>query len=55
MDGFSIEAECSLCFRYPSQWREIAIDPQVKTIEGTRYDIMFVGTDKVDFEAICTF
>ena len=35
------------CFRYPSQWREIAIDPQVKTADGQVYDILFIGTDKV--------
>ena len=33
-------------FRYPSQFREIAIDPQIKTSDGQIYDIMFVGTDK---------
>ena len=32
--------------RYPSQWREITIDPQVQTIDGVRYDVVFVGTDK---------
>ena len=32
--------------RYPSQFREIAIDPQIKTSDGQVYDIMFVGTDK---------
>lgn len=31
---------------YPSQFREIAIDPQIKTSDGQIYDIMFVGTDK---------
>jgi len=31
---------------YPSQWREITIDPQVQTIDGVRYDVVFVGTDK---------
>ena len=34
-------------FRYPNQWREIAIDPQVKTADGQLFDIIFVGTDKV--------
>lgn len=33
--------------RYPNQWREIAIDPQVKTADGQIYDIIFIGTDKV--------
>ena len=32
--------------RYPSQFREIAVDPQLQTSDGTIYDIMFVGTDK---------
>jgi len=31
---------------YPNQWREIAIDPQVKTADGQIYDIIFIGTDK---------
>eukprot|EP00092_Neocalanus_flemingeri_P013940 GFUD01015036.1.p1 GENE.GFUD01015036.1~~GFUD01015036.1.p1 ORF type:complete len:639 (+),score=87.98 GFUD01015036.1:287-2203(+) len=31
---------------YPSQFSEIAIDPQIKTSDGQIYDIMFVGTDK---------
>jgi len=31
---------------YPSQWREIATDPQVKTADGQVYDILFIGTDK---------
>ena len=35
-------------FRYPNQWREIAIDPQVKTATGQIYDIIFIGTDKVE-------
>ena len=34
-------------FRYPNQWREIAIDPQVKTSDGQIYDVLFIGTDKV--------
>ena len=32
--------------RYPSQWQQITIDPQVKTADGQMFDVMFIGTDK---------
>jgi hypothetical protein len=32
-------------FRHPSQYREIAVDSQVKTADGQLFDVLFVGTD----------
>ena len=34
------------CCRYPSQWQQITIDPQVGTADGQMFDVMFIGTDK---------
>ena len=44
-----------LCCRYPSQFREIAIDPQIKTSDGQIYDIIFVGNDKGQVLKIVNF
>ena len=33
-------------FRYPSQFREIAIHPGIRTAEGRTFDVMFIGTDR---------
>ena len=33
-------------FRHPSQFREVAVDPGVRTLDGQTFDILFVGTDQ---------
>jgi len=40
---------------YPSQFREIAIDPQISTADGQIFDVMFVGNDKGQVLKIVNF
>jgi len=40
---------------HPSQFREIAVDSQIKTSEGKIYDVMFVATDKGQILKIVNF